>query len=146
MFQLSRNCFNMSALCVYEKTENLSPLRAFFMKRATKGFHLNVKCTSYHVFFSGRVHYLFQAETISMLQFSKVSLLVQLAVFPFVLLTGIEHLCEGTCKLVEAIGKGLCNVLDVAVGFLKLTEMATAWVGAAINFLLTAFRINRYEL
>ena len=59
---------------------------------------------------------------------------------------GIEHLCEGTCKLVEAIGKGLCNVLDVAVGFLKLTEMATAWVGAAINFLLTAFRVNRYGL
>lgn len=59
-------------------------------------------------------------------------------------LPGIAHLCEGTCKLVEAIGKGLCNVLDVAVGFLQLTEMATAWVGAAINFLLTAFRVNRY--
>ena len=52
-------------------------------------------------------------------------------------------MCEGTCKLVEAIGKGLCNVLDVAVGFLYLTEKATAWVGAAINFLLTAFRVNR---
>ncbi|XP_068704515.1 uncharacterized protein [Montipora foliosa] len=59
---------------------------------------------------------------------------------------GIEHLCEGTCKLVEAIGKGLCNVLDVAVGFLKLTEMATAWVGAAINFLLTAFRVNSIKI
>ena len=44
----------------------------------------------------------------------------------------------------DSIAKGLCNVLDVAIGFLKLTEMATAWVGAAINFLLTAFRVNRY--
>lgn len=44
----------------------------------------------------------------------------------------------------EAIGKGLCNVLDVAVGFLKLTEKVTAWVGRAVHFLLTAFRINRY--
>ena len=59
------------------------------------------------------------------------------------LFAGIAHLCEGTCKLVEAIGKGLCNVMDVAVGFLKLTEMATAWVGSAINFILTAFRVNR---
>ncbi|XP_068704567.1 uncharacterized protein [Montipora foliosa] len=59
---------------------------------------------------------------------------------------GIQHLCEGTCRLVEAIGKGLCNVLDVAVGFLKLTEMATAWVGAAINFLLTAFRVNSIKI
>ena len=45
--------------------------------------------------------------------------------------------------MAEAIGKGLCNVMDVAVGFLKLTEMATAWVGSAINFILTAFRVNR---
>ena len=59
------------------------------------------------------------------------------------LFSGIAHLCEGTCKFVEAIGKGLCNVLDGAVGFLYLTEKATAWVGAAINFLLTAFRVNR---
>lgn len=56
----------------------------------------------------------------------------------------VSHLCEGTCKAVEFIGKGLCNVLDVAIGFLKLTEMATAWVGKAINFILTAlFRIHR---
>ncbi|CAH3028156.1 unnamed protein product [Porites evermanni] len=59
---------------------------------------------------------------------------------------GIAHLCEGTCKLVEAIGKGLCNVMDVAVGFLKLTEMATAWVGSAINFILTAFRVNSIKM
>ena len=55
----------------------------------------------------------------------------------------MAYLCEGSCKAVEAIGKGLCNVLDVAVGFLKLTEAATNWVGKAINFLLTAFRVNR---
>ncbi|KAJ7381185.1 hypothetical protein OS493_004785 [Desmophyllum pertusum] len=54
----------------------------------------------------------------------------------------VAYLCEGSCKAVEAIGKGLCNVLDVAVGFLKLTEAATNWVGKAINFLLTAFRVN----
>ena len=57
----------------------------------------------------------------------------------------VSHLCEGSCKAVEFIGRGLCNVLDVAVEFLKLTEMATAWVGQAINFVLTAlFRIHRY--
>lgn len=44
----------------------------------------------------------------------------------------------------EFIAKGLCDFMDIAVAFLKLTEMATAWVGAAINFLLTAFRVNRY--
>ncbi|XP_067053119.1 uncharacterized protein [Acropora muricata] len=54
----------------------------------------------------------------------------------------VSHLCEGTCKAVEFIGKGLCNVLDVAVGFLKLTEKVTAWVGQAINYVLTKlFRI-----
>ena len=44
----------------------------------------------------------------------------------------------------EFIGKGLCNVLDVAIGFLKVVETATRWVGKAINFILTAlFRIHR---
>ena len=57
---------------------------------------------------------------------------------------GIESFCEGTCGFVEFIAKGLCDFMDIAVAFLKLTEMATAWVGAAINFLLTAFRVNRY--
>ena len=40
---------------------------------------------------------------------------------------------------------GLCNTLDVAIGFLKLTEMATAWVGRAIDYVLTQlFRVYRY--
>ncbi|KAL9979348.1 hypothetical protein ACROYT_G016999 [Oculina patagonica] len=56
--------------------------------------------------------------------------------------SAVAHLCEGTCKFVEHIAKGLCNVLDVAVGFLKLTEAATKWVGKAINFVLTAFRVK----
>ena len=43
----------------------------------------------------------------------------------------------------DHITKGLCNVLDVAVGALKLTELATKWVGKAIDFLLTAFRVKR---
>lgn len=61
----------------------------------------------------------------------------------FFCLSAVAHLCEGTCKMVEHIAKGLCNVLDVAVGFLKLTELATKWVGKAINFILTAFRVKR---
>ena len=46
--------------------------------------------------------------------------------------------------MVNHITKGLCSILDVAVAFLKLTEAATRWVGKAINFLLTAFRVKRY--
>ena len=58
--------------------------------------------------------------------------------------SAVSHLCEGTCRAVEFIGKGLCNVLDVAIGFLKVVETATRWVGKAINFILTAlFRIHR---
>ena len=45
--------------------------------------------------------------------------------------------------MVNHITKGLCSILDVAVAFLKLTEAATRWVGKAINFLLTAFRVKR---
>lgn len=57
----------------------------------------------------------------------------------------VSHLCYGSCKAVEHIGKGLCNILDVAVGFLKLTEMACNWVSKAINFILTQlFRVHRY--
>lgn len=60
------------------------------------------------------------------------------------MLPAVASLCEGSCKFVEHIGKGLCNVLDVAVGFLKLTEMATNWVSKAINFVLTQlFRVYR---
>lgn len=60
------------------------------------------------------------------------------------LVSVVSHLCEGTCKAVEFIGKGLCNFLDVAIGFLKLTEKVTAWVGQAINYVLTKlFRIYR---
>ena len=56
----------------------------------------------------------------------------------------VSHLCYGSCKAVEHIGKGLCNVLDVAVAFLKATEMACNWVSKAINFILTQlFRIHR---
>ena len=56
----------------------------------------------------------------------------------------VSSLCYGSCKAVEFIGKGLCNVLDIAVGFLKLTEMACNWVSKAINFILTKlFRVHR---
>lgn len=59
--------------------------------------------------------------------------------------SAVSHLCYGSCKAVEHIGKGLCNVLDVAVGFLKLTEMACNWVSKTINFILTQlFRVHRY--
>ena len=45
----------------------------------------------------------------------------------------------------EFIGKGLCHVLDVAVGVLKLAELACGWISAAIQFVLTQlFRIHRY--
>ncbi|XP_020601762.1 uncharacterized protein LOC110040832 [Orbicella faveolata] len=54
----------------------------------------------------------------------------------------VASLCEGACNVVNHITKGLCSVLDVAVAFLKLTEAATRWVGKAINFLLTAFRVK----
>lgn len=55
----------------------------------------------------------------------------------------VSSLCYGSCKAVEFIGKGLCNVLDIAVGFLKLTEMACNWVSKAINFILTKlFRVH----
>ena len=58
----------------------------------------------------------------------------------------VSHLCEGSCKFVEHIAKGLCNTLDVAVGFLILTEKAANWVSQAINFVLTQlFRVYRYR-
>ena len=64
--------------------------------------------------------------------------------FFMIFFSAVSHLCYGSCKAVEYIGKGLCNVLDVAVGFLKLTEMACNWVSKAINFILTQlFRIHR---
>ena len=64
--------------------------------------------------------------------------------FFMIFFSAVSHLCYGSCKAVEHIGKGLCNVLDVAVGFLKLTEMACNWVSKAINFILTQlFRIHR---
>ena len=61
----------------------------------------------------------------------------------YCLFSAVASLCEGTCSLVNHITKGLCSILDVAVAFLKLTEAATRWVGKAINFLLTAFRVKR---
>lgn len=61
--------------------------------------------------------------------------------------SAVSHLCEGSCKALNYIGRGLCNVLDVAIGFLKLTEMATAWVGSAINFVLSSlFRVYRLSI
>ena len=59
------------------------------------------------------------------------------------LFPAVASLCEGACNVVNHITKGLCSILDVAVAFLKLTEAATRWVGKAINFLLTAFRVKR---
>ena len=59
--------------------------------------------------------------------------------------TAVSVLCEGSCRAVEFIGKGLCHILDVAVGFLKLTELACGWISSAIQFVLTQlFRIHRY--
>ena len=49
--------------------------------------------------------------------------------------------------MVEHIAKGLCNFLDVAIDFLKITEKATKWVGKAIEFILTVlFKVHRYIL
>ena len=57
----------------------------------------------------------------------------------------MSHLCYGSCNFINHIGQGLCNVLDVAVEFLKLTERATNWVSQAINYVLTQlFRVYRY--
>nr|XP_058970077.1 uncharacterized protein LOC131796502 [Pocillopora verrucosa] len=54
----------------------------------------------------------------------------------------VSSLCEGSCKVVNHIGQGLCNVLDIAIGALTITERATAWVGRAIDFVLTKlFRV-----
>ena len=61
----------------------------------------------------------------------------------YCLFSVVASLCEGTCNVVNHITKGLCHTLDVAVAFLKVTEVATRWVGKAINFLLTAFRVKR---
>ena len=48
--------------------------------------------------------------------------------------------------MVNHIGQGLCNVLDVAIGALTITERATAWVGRAIDFVLTKlFRVYRLD-
>ena len=64
--------------------------------------------------------------------------------FFFLLFAAVSSLCEGSCKVVNHIGQGLCNVLDVAIGALKVTEKATAWVGRAIDFVLTKlFRVYR---
>eukprot|EP00794_Sanderia_malayensis_P009954 gene9954-10974_t len=61
---------------------------------------------------------------------------------------GIEHLCRGTCKAVNFIGKGLCSVLDIAVGALRLAEKALGWINAAIQFVLQMFLLHgiRFEL
>ncbi|XP_022792631.1 uncharacterized protein LOC111331727 [Stylophora pistillata] len=54
----------------------------------------------------------------------------------------VSSLCEGSCKVVNHIGQGLCNVLDLAIGALTITERATAWVGRAVDFVLTQlFRV-----
>ena len=54
-------------------------------------------------------------------------------------------LCEGSCRAVEFIGKGLCHVLDIAVVALKAVETACGWISSAIQFVLTQlFRIHRY--
>ena len=59
--------------------------------------------------------------------------------------TAVEVLCEGSCRVVEFIGKGLCHILDVAVIALKAAEIACGWISAAINFVLTKlFIIHRY--
>ena len=48
--------------------------------------------------------------------------------------------------MVNHIGQGLCNVLDVAIGALTITERATAWVVKAIDFVLTKlFRVYRLD-
>lgn len=57
---------------------------------------------------------------------------------------GIEHLCAGTCKAVNFIGQGLCNVLDVAVGALKVAEAVVGWVNAAIQFVMQMFLIHGF--
>ena len=60
--------------------------------------------------------------------------------------SAVSSLCEGSCKVVNHIGQGLCNVLDVAIGALTITERATAWVGRAIDFVLTKlFRVYRLD-
>lgn len=59
--------------------------------------------------------------------------------------SAVSHLCYGSCKAVEYIGKGLCNVLDVAVEVLRVTESVCNWASKAINFILTQlFRVHRY--
>ncbi|CAB3978528.1 sushi, von Willebrand factor type A, EGF and pentraxin domain-containing 1-like [Paramuricea clavata] len=57
--------------------------------------------------------------------------------------TAVSVLCEGSCRAVEFIGKGLCHILDVAVIALKAVELACGWISAAIQFVLTQlFRIH----
>lgn len=53
----------------------------------------------------------------------------------------VSALCQGTCQAVNFIAKGLCHVMDIAVGFLKLTELACGWISKAIHFLSQIFRI-----
>ncbi len=55
-------------------------------------------------------------------------------------------MCAGTCQAVNYIGKGLCNVLDVAVGALKLAESVVGWVNSAIQFVMQMFLIHGYVL
>ena len=60
------------------------------------------------------------------------------------LVSGVEHLCYGSCKAVEHIGQGLCNVLDIAVGALRIAEKACGWINAAIQFLMEMFLVHGY--
>ena len=58
----------------------------------------------------------------------------------------MSYLCEGSCRGVEFIGKGLCHTLDVAVVTLEAVEKASGWVNAAVQYVLTQlFRIYRYD-
>ena len=58
----------------------------------------------------------------------------------------MSYLCEGSCRGVEFIGKGLCHTLDVAVVTLEAVEKASGWINAAVQFVLTQlFRIYRYD-
>ena len=44
------------------------------------------------------------------------------------------------------IAPGLCNLLDVAVAFLKGVERTCGWVGAAVQYVATKlFLVHRYD-
>ena len=62
------------------------------------------------------------------------------------LFPGVSHLCEGSCRAVDFIGKGLCHTLDAVVVALEVAEKASGWINAAVQYVLTQlFRIYRYD-